>query len=180
MLNKKVVELELDEEVVICDYDPMWSLWYNEESASLRGVFGPDVAIEHFGSTSVSGMVAKPIVDILIGFFDFPNIPTSQVQALKQLGYECLGTAGVPGRIYFRKRGIRSFNLAVTQYESALWKDNLLLRNYLRQNSNEARLYSEYKLRAYNEGYCTLLAYSDQKSAFVLELLQRAKHSPDA
>ncbi|BFT74075.1 GrpB family protein [Paenibacillus sp. P36] len=164
----------LDEDITICDYDPEWLLWYTEEVSLLASVLGSDVPIEHFGSTSVTGLAAKPIVDILIGISDFPYIP---IQALEDVGYECLGTAGVPGRIYLRKRGSRSFNLAITQYKSDLWNDNLILRDYLRNYPNEARQYSEHKLAAYQKGFRTLLAYSDHKSEFVLELLNRAKSS---
>jgi GrpB-like predicted nucleotidyltransferase (UPF0157 family) len=171
-------KMGLDEEITICNYDSDWLRWYTEEVSSLSSVFGPDVPIEHFGSTSVPGLAAKPIVDILVGISNFPHIPTSQAQGLEDLGYENLGTAGVPGRIYLRKRGSRSFNIAITQYKSELWRDNLILRDYLRNNHNEARQYSEHKLEAYQKGFRTLLAYSDHKSELVLELLNRAKRLP--
>lgn len=165
----------LDEEITIRKYDPEWVTWFTEEASLLSSSLGSDVPIEHFGSTSVPGLAAKPIVDILVGISNFPHIPTSQNQSLEDLGYESFGTAGVPGRIYLRKRGARSFNLAITPYKSDLWKDNLILRDYLRNHPNEARRYSEHKIEAYESGYRTLLAYSDHKSDFVSELLRRAK-----
>ncbi|NBD27372.1 GrpB family protein [Paenibacillus glycinis] len=168
--------MSLDEEITICNPCSEWSDWYADEASSLRSVFGPDVVIEHFGSTSVPGLAAKPIVDILVGISAFPHIPASQSEQLAKLGYECLGTAGVPGRIHLRKRGVRSFNLAITQFKSDLWNDNLILRDYLRENPIEASHYAEHKLRACEKGFRTLLAYSDYKSEFILNLLHRAKN----
>ncbi|MFC4306742.1 GrpB family protein [Cohnella boryungensis] len=167
--------MELDEEIIISEYDPEWPLWYIDEACSLHYIFGPEVHIEHFGSTSIPGLAAKPIVDILVGITNFPNVAASQLQELKRLGYERPGSASTPGRLYFRKRGARSFNLAVTQFRSDLWNDNLIIRDYLRQNPNEARHYAEHKMDAYKKGFRTLLAYSDQKSDFIMDLLSRAK-----
>ena len=64
-------------------------------SISLYSVFGAEVHIEHFGSTSVPKLVAKPIVDNLIGVNDFPNFSTLQLNDLELMGYECLGTVSL-------------------------------------------------------------------------------------
>ena len=53
--------------------------------------------IEHIGSTAVSGMVCKPIVDIMLGVKEVPP-PEAWFKELVYLGYESLGEAGVPGR----------------------------------------------------------------------------------
>ncbi|MEN1970625.1 MULTISPECIES: GrpB family protein [Bacillaceae] len=167
--------MKIDEEISILEYSPDWKNWFEEEIISLKPIFGPNTTFEHFGSTSVPGLTAKPIVDILIGLHGTLEITVSQKKELEQLGYECLGTAGVQGRIYCRKRGIRSFNLAVTQLNSMLWNDNLKLRDYLRSHPDEAELYAQHKLDAYHQGYRKLLAYSDYKSDFIAQLLKRAK-----
>jgi len=167
--------MELDEEITIREYDSEWPLWYIEETSALYSIFGQEVYIEHFGSTSIPGLVAKPVVDILIGITDFPNIAKLHLKGLETLGYECLGSAGIPERISFRKRGQRSFNLAVTQYRSALWDNNIMIRDYLRHNPDEAQHYAEHKIDVFQKGFRTLLAYSEQKSDFITNLLTRAK-----
>ena len=53
--------------IEVRDYDPRWPVLFDEECERLRGVFGPTVTIEHMGSTSVPGLAAKPIIDLLIG-----------------------------------------------------------------------------------------------------------------
>lgn len=175
--------MEIDETITISEYDPNWIRWYKEEVEQLQAVFGASARFEHFGSTSIPGMPAKPIVDILVGINGSPETDTtkplemgdSTIKELEGLGYECLGEASVPGRIYCRKRGIRSFNLAVTAYESGIWRDNLILRDYLLHHPSETKRYAEHKWSAFRQGNRTLLAYSDYKSDFVGNLLQRAK-----
>ena len=56
------------DEVEIVNYDPRWPLLFNEEAKRLRAVLDPSliVGLEHFGSTAISGLPAKPIIDILI------------------------------------------------------------------------------------------------------------------
>ena len=54
--------------VVIVDYDPAWPQMYEEEKALILGAMGERLlAIEHVGSTSVPGLAAKPIIDIIAG-----------------------------------------------------------------------------------------------------------------
>jgi GrpB-like predicted nucleotidyltransferase (UPF0157 family) len=165
---------KVDEDITIAEYNPHWVIWYQEETAQLRNVF-PNAKFEHFGSTSVSGLDSKPIVDILVGLLGVLELSDAERRKLELLGYEILGSAGVPGRIYCRKRGERSFNLAVTQFDSTLWRDNLLIRDYLRSRPDEVKNYAQHKLDAYHKGYRTLLAYSDYKADFMSRLLQRAK-----
>jgi GrpB-like predicted nucleotidyltransferase (UPF0157 family) len=57
------------DEIIIVEYDPQWPLRFESEVVSIRAALPPDsiVRIEHFGSTAVPGLAAKPIVDILVG-----------------------------------------------------------------------------------------------------------------
>ncbi len=57
----------IDEEISISEYNPDWKKWYEVETNSLTLIFDSNVTFEHFGSTSIPGLVAKPIVDILVG-----------------------------------------------------------------------------------------------------------------
>ena len=56
------------DEVVIVEYDPRWSLMFEAEAARLASVLSRDlvVCIDHIGSTAVPGLVAKPIIDLLV------------------------------------------------------------------------------------------------------------------
>ena len=62
---------ELDEPIEVVSYDPEWPRLFNEEAKRLRTCVAAQIdCIEHFGSTSVPGMVGKPIVDLLFGVGD--------------------------------------------------------------------------------------------------------------
>jgi putative aldouronate transport system permease protein len=74
----------------------------------------------------VPGMLAKPIIDILIGVKNL-GLDKSTIKALNHLRYEGLGEAGVPGRLYFRKRGEQAFNLAVVIWNGEQWSIILAL-----------------------------------------------------
>ncbi|MFD0679413.1 MULTISPECIES: GrpB family protein [unclassified Paenibacillus] len=167
----------IDETITIVEYNELWPDLYEQEENKLYKVFG-DMAIEiqHFGSTSVPGMMAKPIIDILVGVKNL-DLGKSINLTLNQHGYEGFGEAGVPGRIYFRNRGKQAFNLAVVVWNGEQWSNNILIRDYLRRNPEIAEEYSNRKINAVSKGITTLLSYSDEKAQYVYSLLEKARHS---
>lgn len=90
------------------------------------------------------------------------------------LGYESLGKAGVKGRHYLRPRGEDSFNLDIEQLDGAHCHCNLALRDYLRAHPTEQAHYAALKKEAVAAGVTRLLAYSDARSGFLAELIERA------
>jgi GrpB-like predicted nucleotidyltransferase (UPF0157 family) len=62
------------------------------------------------------------------------------------LGYEDLGEAGLPGRLYFQRRtALRAYNLWLVEFEGDLWKANLAVRDYLRAHPDQAAAYASAK-----------------------------------
>jgi ribonuclease-3 len=157
----------LDETVFLAPSDPRWRELAAEEAARLRGAL-PDAEVEHIGSTAVPGLEAKPVIDLLVGVRELSP-------GLRLPDYEALGEAGVPGRLYFRKRGPASFNVQVVERGSALWRDALLLRDYLRAHPEEGERYAEHKRQAIASGANTLVRYSEEKAGLVLDMLDRAR-----
>ncbi|MDT7682974.1 MAG: hypothetical protein QOG57_3284, partial [Pseudonocardiales bacterium] len=90
--------------VVLADYDPSWPVRYDEAADRLRAALGTRLRlIEHIGSTSVPGLIAKPILDIVSGIDDpddeagyFPDLHTAGYQPrVREPGHRCLkGAAG--------------------------------------------------------------------------------------
>jgi GrpB-like predicted nucleotidyltransferase (UPF0157 family) len=158
----------LDEPVTVSDFDPGWESLAAGEAARLQGALGPDAQIEHIGSTAVPGLPAKPVVDLLVGVEDLSA-------TLRLPDYEACGQAGVPGRLYFRKRGAASFNAQVVVRGGPLWTDALLLRDYLRAHPEEAARYAAAKRAALAAGANTLLRYSAEKAPLIGELLASAR-----
>src|SRR5262249_25596037 len=106
----------LDEPVALQEHDAQWAGLAAEEIGRLRGAL-PEAAFEHIGSTAVPGLLAKPIVDLMVGL---PELSPS----IRLPDYEACGEAGVPGRLYFRKRGnAAAFNAQVVIKDGPLWRD---------------------------------------------------------
>ncbi|UUZ84509.1 GrpB family protein [Paenibacillus sp. P26] len=167
--------MTVDEPIHLEAYDENWVRLFEEERTSIVCRIGGSIAgIEHFGSTSVPGMTAKPIIDILIGVWDGDRTG-GMIRQLTDLGYEDLGEAGIPGRLYLRKRGAQAYNVHIVLYLSDIWNNNIVIRNYLWANPGEAQRYGDFKCRIVQRGADTLLAYSDEKNEFVQNLLERAK-----
>jgi ribonuclease-3 len=157
----------IDEPIAVVAPDPQWPQLAAEEIARLRGALG-DIAVEHIGSTAVAGVEGKPIIDLLAGVRELSP-------ALRIPDYEACGEAGVPGRLYFRKRGPAAFNLHLVLRDGELWRDALAFRDYLRAHPDEARRYVERKREAVAAGASTLLRYSSEKAPMLLEILERAR-----
>lgn len=173
----------IDEPINLCNYDPTWLHRFEQEQVVLLHAFSEAdpfrfvdeiIAIEHFGSTAVPGLAAKPIIDILVGLKQYP-MRAESVQLLAGIGYEHLGEAGVPGRLYFRKRQPFAFNIAAVEWNGRLWIDNLLLRDYLRSHPEARQQYEEHKRAIIAMGCQQLLAYSEQKAKMLSDLLRQAK-----
>jgi GrpB-like predicted nucleotidyltransferase (UPF0157 family) len=122
----------LDEPVHLLAHDPGWMAIAARELArlSLTLKVAADT-IQHIGSTAVADLIAKPIIDIMIGVAAYPP-PTLLIERLQEIGYKCLGEAGVPERLYFRRRAVDSFNVHVVLLGGGHWLNNLSLRDLLR------------------------------------------------
>ena len=166
----------IDENIVVVDYKAEWRQLFEKEKLEIEfAINEPKIWIEHIGSTAVEGLTAKPIVDIQLGIKDWTHLEKVK-PALIGIGYEYFGEAGVPGRYYFRKRGDDAFSVHVVLFESTLWTNNILIRDYLKNNLAIAIEYSEIKLSAIENGFNTLLAYSEHKNKFISELLIKANN----
>lgn len=156
-------------------YDPLWVDVYQAEAAAINEELGTYVlAVEHFGSTAVPGLVAKPIVDVLIGAAPEAT-PAAAINGLARLGYEFLGEDGRrPGRYFWRKRGNDAINVSVVPHGGAMWNSNLAVRDFLRAHPDWADRYAEIKRRALDAAGTSMLGYQNHKRTFVDGLRQTA------
>ena len=165
----------IDENITVVDYNPGWPRLFKAEESKIKAAINDcDIWIEHIGSTAVTGLIAKPVIDIQLGISDWIFLVKVK-SILLNLEYEYFGEAGIPGRHYFRKRVSGAFNVHVMLWEGTLWTNNILIREHLKNNKAIADEYGKLKLLAIEKGFNTLLAYSDHKSSFISELLDKAK-----
>ena len=138
--------------VRIVDYDSTWPTRYAEEAKLLAMTLGARLlCVEHVGSTSVPGMPAKPIIDILAavaGYDDFPTV----VRDLEKIGYLYTpeSEADDPDRRVFRKgpddmTRPRTHHLHVTEVGSHYWQRIVAFRDHLRRTPAAAAAYAELK-----------------------------------
>src|SRR5215210_8407104 len=95
---------------LLVEYNPLWETAFIEERNRLASALG-DIAngIEHYGSTSVSGMRAKPILDILVGVTPLDDWAKCKAP-LEALGYDYAPNAGVPGHHIFGRGRVHREN----------------------------------------------------------------------
>lgn len=155
--------------VVIVDYAPAWPQAFLAERARLEAILGDNaVAIHHIGSTSVPGLPAKPIIDIMPVVRSLEQVDAS-CDALVALGYEVLGEFGIPGRRYMRKGGdARTHNVhifAATDTENIA--RHLGFRDYLRQHPDICAAYADLKRTLAKRYPYDIMAYNRGKDAFI-------------
>jgi len=150
-------------------YNPLWPQAFAEEAVRLKRGLGPLVlAIEHYGSTAVPGLRAKPILDLQIGVARIEH-GLEFIEPMALLGYDYAGDQGIPEHHVFG-RGVARTHLAhVVMYQSDQWFRSLRFRDRLRR---EPQLRAEYEalkleLAATTENRAE---YTAGKTAFVERL----------
>ena len=98
------MEINLNDRVIeVVDYDPNWKRIFEIERGMLTKAIGCNVVqIDHIGSTSVVGLAAKPVIDILIEVANLAELDTAN-KNIESLGYLIKGENGISGRRYFQK-----------------------------------------------------------------------------
>jgi GrpB-like predicted nucleotidyltransferase (UPF0157 family) len=165
--------------VRVVQYDSAWLDLYVAESRRLRSILelrGVSLVLEHTGSTSVVGLAAKPILDILAGRpEDGPR--GEAIKALESAGYVYRGEQGIPGRDFFRRGEPRQYHLHLTTIGSTFWDDHLTFRDYLRAHADVAEAYARLKYELAAQFRDDREAYIDGKTSFVQSVLKQARES---
>lgn len=160
-------------------YRPEWPELFARESKILADVFaGTGAAIEHVGSTSVPGLGAKPVIDIMIGVDSLVRAE-ARVPALAGAGYEYVPEyqAQLPDRRYFRKpfQRPRTHHLHIVVLGTPFWQEHILFRDYLRDHPDVACQYFELKQTLAAECAINGTDYTESKSPFIAQVLARAR-----
>jgi GrpB-like predicted nucleotidyltransferase (UPF0157 family) len=166
--------------VLFRDYQLSWPQLYEAEKTLLLGQIGEHVlTIEHIGSTSVPGLSAKPIIDMLVGVETLDQADVC-LAPLQQVGYEYLAhrTAFTSARRFLRKypagRSV-GYHLHLLQPTNPYWMVLLGFRNYLRQHAQVAHHYSRLKQQLAEQFATDPLAYLHGKSDFIQAVMQVAE-----
>jgi GrpB-like predicted nucleotidyltransferase (UPF0157 family) len=165
--------------ILIVDYDPQWPKLFRHEAERIRAVLGSRVLqIEHTGSTSVPGLAAKPIIDMLLAVTDSAD-EDMYTPELNGIGYT----------LYIREvnwhehrmlvRSEPGINLHVFSANCPEIDRILVFRDWLRRNTADRDLYARTKLALAEREWKDVQHYADAKTPVIDEILGRARLNRD-
>ena len=182
-LEEKVARV-VKEDVAVVPYDLRWPAVFWEERQHLLSCLPKNLIrrIEHFGSTAVPGLAAKPIVDMLVEVTSLDETKRRIPPILEPQGYDYFwrptwGDDTPPFYAWFIKRdsqGNRTHHIHMVEANFEHW-DRLLFRDYLVEHPQVAQEYGMLKLRLSDAHANDRVAYTKAKTEFVVQVTKKAK-----
>ncbi|MFF5985705.1 GrpB family protein [Prauserella flavalba] len=159
--------------VTLADYDPAWPARFETRAAELRSILGERARlIEHIGSTSVPGLAAKPIIDIVVGIAD-PDDEQAYRPDLEAAGYDL--RVREPGHRCFRAgEAGESVNLHCYPPDDVEVHRYLAFRDRLRADAADRELYEATKRELAQREWRDINYYAEAKRPVIFEILARA------
>ena len=155
-----------------------WAAEFQIEKARIAEAVGPHILdIQHVGSTSIPGVPAKPILDVLVGVQNFERAAVC-ILPMESIGYFYRGEFGIPRRHYFVKGDPRTHHVHMVERASRDWHITVTFRDFLRSDPDSAREYAEAKQRLAAKHAQDRSAYQQEKDKVVEDILARALKSP--
>lgn len=178
------VKRVLQEEVFIVSYNPSWPLMFELEKGHLQNCLPHELIrrIEHFGSTAVPNLAAKPVIDILVEVTSLEQTKKRIVPVLEAQGYDYfwrpVRDENVPPfYAWFIKRddaGNRTHHIHMVERQFDEW-DRLLFRDYLIEHPEIAKEYEVLKRNLAANFRHDREAYTKGKTEFIVRVTQTAK-----
>ena len=185
-LEERVRRL-VSEEVAVVPYDPSWRDRFVREKQHLESCLPSELIrrIEHFGSTAVPGLAAKPIIDMLVEVTSLDGTKQRIVPILERQGYEYLwrptfGDDGPPFYAWFIKRDeetrARTHHIHMVEAHFKDHWDRLLFRDYLTEHPELAKEYEALKIHLSRVARHDRVAYTAGKTAFITRVTELARN----
>ena len=171
---------EETDEVVIVEYNPQWVFLFEQEAICIRKVLDSDLVtrIEHFGSTAVPGLAAKPIIDLLVEVRSLTEAKQVAISQLETLSYAYWFDNPNPQRMFFVKglppNSPRTHHIHMVESDSELW-ERLLFRDYLCKYSDEAARYAQLKYQLAQRYLTDREAYTSGKAEYIESVMRKAR-----
>lgn len=170
----------MEDPILVVDCDADWPMLYAQEKIQILDALGNTIAdIQHIGSTSVPGLAAKPVIDILLGLEHVPP-QAAQIAALETLGYQYCGELGIPGRHYFRRGMPRTHQIHLVKWDSQFWETHILFRDFLRTHPDAAQQYKALKRNLAIKFRDDRERYTNSKAPLIEQMLVQARAWRDA
>lgn len=162
--------------IVVTEPNPLWSDMFKIEAMKIEEILGENcAAIHHIGSTSVAGLAAKPIIDIMPIVYKLEDVD-KVASEFKKIGYEYMGEFGIPGRRYLRKGGDeRTHQIHIfAENNTADIERHLAVRDYLRTHKDICEKYAVLKKELAEKYPYDIDGYCDGKEEFVQQMEREA------
>ncbi len=167
---------KLPNTLVVLPYDPNWKAEFERIRAFLMEQIGDLVLeIRHVGSTSVPGLYAKPIIDIVAVMGSYEMFP-SIVARLEKADFRHEGDLGIPGREVFKRLvpdDFMDYHFYVYAGDSEENRRHTRFRNALLRNPEIAEAYGNLKRKLIGEVNGDRVRYTDGKTAFIRDVMDR-------
>jgi GrpB-like predicted nucleotidyltransferase (UPF0157 family) len=165
----------LNSTIRLVEYDPEWPQHYEQEAAGIRDALGDNILLlEHVGSTSIPGLAAKPIIDMLLVVADSAD-EDAYVAPLEAAGY----TLRIREPDWYQHRLLKGpnwdINLHVFSEGCPEIKRMLLFRDWLRANDTDRQLYEDTKRKLATQTWKYTQNYADAKAEVVEGIMSRAQ-----
>ncbi|MFC5605060.1 GrpB family protein [Sporosarcina koreensis] len=161
--------------VEVMPFSERWSIDFEKEAAVLCAIFGSEmIEIHHIGSTSVHGLSAKPIIDIMPVVSDISLMDQYNIR-MAVIGYEAKGENGIAGRRYFQKGGDeRTHHVHIYESGSQEIERHLAFRNFLRVHPKRAKAYGDLKEKLAQQFPYDVEAYINGKAELAAQIEREA------
>jgi len=163
--------------IAVVDWDPSWVMTAAALQAELRSKLpaGSLQQLEHIGSTSVQGLAAKPVIDLMASTIDLDRFAAAATGYLGRLDYLPAET-GMTGRLFYRRApgGTPTVHLHIVPAEAWSTQNERILRDFLVAHPDAVRRYGALKLRL----AATIddpLEYTRAKTALIQQLVDQAR-----
>ena len=164
----------LTTKIVLAPYSEEWPRRYADLAAKIRAALGVKILrLEHVGSTSVPGLAAKPLIDIILVVAD-PTDEASYVPPLEAIGYHLRIREPEWHQHRMLKYPSPEVNLHVFGPDCVEVARMLAMRDWLRRNADDRALYERTKRELAARDWTYVQQYADAKSAVVEDILSRA------
>ena len=164
--------------VKLFPYSKDWAIEFEREKKRLHILNGNFISIEHIGSTSIPGIKAKPVIDVVIG-----------VKSVKREGRKCVKILNKSPGYYERPKHFPKTRFFVTKgnenrqthyvhivrYKGDIWNSLLLFRDYLRRHKDVLKQYEQLKLALAVQYGGNRAIYTKKKSKFINNTLKKAR-----
>lgn len=161
--------------VEVTEYNKGWSLMYEKEAIKLRKIFDDEIIkVHHIGSTSVKGLKAKPVIDIMPVVRNIGRIDEFNTEMIN-IGYEPKGEKGLSRRRFFQKGGDnRTHHVHIFELGNPEIERHLAFRDYLRSHPEAVTEYGNLKEELSQHFPYDIEAYISGKERLVSKIEKKA------